>query len=326
MAGAATTSPERAPALGPAVASGPFGGAPSRPDAGSVLSRWFGTWNSVDANRLAAALAYYTVLSLAPFLILVVAVGSWWVGADATRQYLSTQIADLVGREGGQLVDRLVSSRPVPSSLDTWGAWMGVAITAVGATATFAQLQDALDRIFGNVDRPALWEFLRARALSFCLVLGTGLLLAASLVLSAALTMLVDRGVESTSIRVGAMVNELVSFVVTAIAFAALLRVLPDRPPRGRQLWIGAGVSAALFAGGKYLIGWYVTRFAMGSAYGAAGTVVILMLWIYFSAATFLAGAVLASVVSPHRARTPTGAQAAILSAGRLGRGGRVAR
>ena len=298
MARAATTtdldgSPVREPALASTLAvEGPPG-----PETGPLFPAVWEKWNSVDADRLAAAVAFYTVLSLAPLLILVVAVGSWWVGADATRHYLSTQIADLIGREGGELVDRLVSGRDVPSALDGWGAWLGMAITAIGATATFAELQHALNRIFGEIPRPAMTALLRARLLSFGLVLGTGFLLVASLVLSAALTMLVDRGAQNASVRAGAIVHELAGFVVIAMALAALLRVLPDRPPHGRQVWTGAIVSAALFAGGKYAIGWYVTRFALGSAYGAAGTVVVIMLWIYFSVATFLAGAVLASLI-----------------------------
>jgi membrane protein len=299
MARAATTtdldgSPVREPALASTLAVED----PPGPGAGSLLSAFWEKWNSVDADRLAAAVAFYTILSLAPLLILVVAVGSWWVGADATQHYLSTQIAELIGREGGELVDALVNGRDLSPPLHGWGAWIGMAITSIGATATFAELQHALNRIFGEVRRPAMTALLRARVLSFGLVLGTGFLLVMSLVLSAALTVLVDRGAENASIRAGAIVNELAGFAVITIAFAALLRVLPDRPPHGRQVWTGAIVSAALFAGGKYAIGWYVTRLALGSAYGAAGTVVVIMLWIYFSAATFLAGAVLASVVT----------------------------
>jgi membrane protein len=297
-----TIVPEDRPAEQPALLAkitGPPGPAAGR----SVLAAAWARWNESDADAFAGAVAFYTILSLAPLILIVVGVGSWWIGADATRHYLSTHVASLIGREGGALVDRLVYGRDVPLALDGWGAWLAMAVTVVSATAAFAELQLALNRIFGAIERPPLAELLRVRALSIVLVVGTGVLLAASFVASTALTMLVDRGVSDPAVRVGSAVNELFSLVVIAIAFAALLRFLPDRPPRGMQLWIGAVVSAALFTGGKYLIGWYVSRFALGSAYGAAGTIVVLMLWIWFSATVFFAGAVLASVM-PTRQRT----------------------
>jgi membrane protein len=284
-------SPAREPAIASLAAEGPPG-----PEAGSLLATVWERWNAVDADRLAAAVAFYTVLSLAPFLILVVAVGSWWIGLDATRHFLSVQIAGLIGPDSAGLVERIVSGPGLVGELHGWAGWMGAAITAIGATATFVELQHALNRIFGEVSRGTIVELLRARVLSFGLVVGTGLLLGVSLVLSTALTLLVKREAGNFALRAEAISSELVSFVVIAIAFAALLRVLPDRPPRAGQVWLGAIASAVLFAAGKYVIGWYVAHFALGSAYGATGTVVVVMLWIYFSAATFLAGAVLASV------------------------------
>ena len=255
-------------------------------------------WTEIDGGGLAAAVAFYAILSLAPLVILVVAVGSVWLGADETRQHLSGELARLIGSDGARLVDRLITPRELPSSLGDWGAWAGALLLAVGATATFAQLQHALDRIFGTADRPPLLELLRVRALSFLLVLGAGVLLGLSLVASSALTMMVERDV-SDALRVGARINEIVSFGVAAIAMAALLRMLPDRPPRGRQVWVGALFGAALFALGRYLVGGYIAHFSLGSAYGAAGTVVVLMVWIYFSTLVFLAGAVLAYVLAP---------------------------
>lgn len=290
--------PAEQPAL-LAKTAGPSGPATGR----ALLAALWARWNEVDADRLAAAVAFYTMLSLAPLVLIVVGVGSWWIGADATRHYLSTQTANLIGREGGALVDRLVYGRDVPTSLDGWAAWVGMLVTVVSATAAFAELQHALNRIFGADERPALAELLRTRALSIALVVGTGVLLAASFVVSTALTMLVDRGVSNSAVRASSAVNELIGLVVVALAFAALLRVLPDRPPHGIRLWTGAIVGAALFTGGKYLIGWYVARFALGSAYGAAGTIVVLLMWIWFSAAVFFAGAVLAAVL-PSRRRT----------------------
>jgi membrane protein len=256
-------------------------------------------WNDVDGDGLAAAVAFYAMLSLAPFVILVVAIGGAWLGADTTRHYFSLEVAGVIGNDGADLVDRLITGRDLPSSLGDWAAWVGAAVLIIGATATFAQVQHALDRIFGEADRPALLELLRVRALSFLLVLGAGILLGLSLVASSTLKLIVEHGTASHALQVGTWINEIVSFLVALIAMAALLRVLPDRPPRGRQIWIGALFGAALLALGRYLVGWYIAHFSLGSAYGAAGTVVVLMVWIFFSTLAFLAGAVLACVVSP---------------------------
>ncbi len=244
-------------------------------------------------------MAFYAVLSLAPLVILIVAIGSAWLGADAARHYVSMQVADLIGPDGAGLIDRLIRSHDVPSPLGGWAAWAGGAVLAVGATAAFSELQHALDRIFGEVPRPAIRELLRVRALSFLLVVGAGLLLGASFVASSALRLVVERGTASHAMQLGAQLDGFVSFVVAALAMAALLRVLPDRPPRARQVWIGALVGAALFAVGRYFVAWYVVRFGVGSAYGAAGTIVVVMAWIYFSVLVFLAGAVVACVTAP---------------------------
>ena len=278
----------------PVVAGGPPG-----PAAGRLPLRFWRTWNGVDGGRLAAAVAFYAVLSLAPLVILSVAVGSAWLGADATRHYLSMQMAELIGHDGADLVDRIIRAPGLPSALGGWAARAGAALLIVSATATFSELQHALDLVFGKVARPALLELLRVRALAFVLVLGSGLLLGASLLASSAIRMIVAQGTQSHALQVGAEIDEIVSFAVAAIAMAALLRFLPDRPPRMQQVWVGALFGAALFAAGRYVVAWYVVHYSLGSAYGAAGTVVVVMAWIYFSVLVFLAGAVLASVVSP---------------------------
>ena len=253
-------------------------------------------WNAVDGSRLAAALALYSLLSLAPFLILVVTVGSWWLGSDTAAHYLTSRIDELIGADAARLVDRLVQSRETATAAPHWGASIGTAITVVGATAAYAELQHALNRIFGELRRPPILVLLRARALSFSLVIGTGILLIVSFALSLGIAMFVNHETRILGIGVSAIANEALTFAVVAVAFAAMLRVLPDCPPRGRDAWFGGLVSAALFAVSKFAIGAYVTHYTMHSAYGALGTVVALMLWIYFTAATFLVGAVITNV------------------------------
>ena len=259
-------------------------------------------WNAVDGSRLAAAIAFYSMLSLAPFLLLVVAVGNWWLGTDAAAQYLSSRIGDLIGADAARLAERLARSRDMLPSTHRFGAQVGTLITIVGATAAYAELQHAFNRIFGEVRRPAMLALLRARALSFGLVIGTGFLLVCSLGLSLGVTMLVNHETRILGVGVSAIVNELAMFTLIAVVFAALLRVLPDRPPRGRDAWFGALSSAALFAASKLAVGAYVARYAVGSTYGAVGTAIALMLWIYFTAAILLVGAVITSVTMVPRA------------------------
>lgn len=256
----------------------------------------FGKWDAVDGSRLAAALAFYAMLSLAPFVLVVVAVGNWWLGTDTAALYLSSRIQDFIGPDAARLVTRLMQHRDMLPSAHRWGAQVGTLITIVGATAAYAELQHAFNRIFGVVRRPAMLMLLRARALSFLLVIATGFLLVLSLGLSLGVAMLVNHATLVLGIGVSSIINEAAGFVLVTLAFAALLRVLPDRPPHGRDAWFGAIVSAALFAAGKFAVGAYVTRYAVDSAYGAVGTVIAIMLWIYFTAAIVLMGAVITSV------------------------------
>ena len=201
-----------------------------------------------------------------------------------------------MGPDAARLVDRLVASHDVPPTFHRWGASVGTVITLVGATAAYAELQHALNRIFGELRRPPMLMLLRARALSFCLVVGTGIILIASFALSLGIAMFVNHETRIAGFGISAVVNEVLTFAVIVVAFAAMLRVLPDCPPHGRDAWFGAIVSAVLLAASKFAIGSYISRYTMHSAWGAVGTGVALMLWIYFMAATFLAGAVITSV------------------------------
>jgi membrane protein len=236
------------------------------------------------------------MLSLAPFLILLVAVGSWWLGTDTTTHYLTSRIGELMGPDAARLIDRLAATHDAPPAFHRWGASVGTVITIVGATAAYAELQHALNRIFGELRRPPMLVLLRARALSFCLVVGTGILLIGSFALSLGIAMFVNHETRIAGFGVSTLVNEVLTFVLIVVAFAAMLRVLPDCPPHGRDAWFGAIVSAALFAASKFAIGSYISRYTLHSAWGAVGTAVALMLWIYFMAATFLAGAVVTKV------------------------------
>jgi membrane protein len=262
------------------------------------LRRVVEEWTRVDGTHNAAALAFYSVLSLTPFLLVIVAITGWLLGSDAATRYLLSQISNVAGAQSGQFIAGLISGAHPAALTQGVKALFGLVVTLVGATAVFAELQHGLDRVFGSRVSGA-FALVRTRLLSFGLVVGVAVLSIASLMLSAAVHTMLTRVAHANLGRavLGAITNEIVSFVVLACAFAAILRLLPERPPRQRSAIIGALTAAALFTIGKFAIGWYLAHFALTSAYGAAGAVVIVMLWIYWSSALFFAGAVVASVV-----------------------------
>jgi len=255
-------------------------------------------WSRADGTHLAAALAFYSVLSLAPFLLVVVAVAGWLLGSEAATRALLAQIADVAGASTAKFVGSLVSGAHPVAEQESAKALIGLAVTLAGATATFAELQHGLDRVFGERVHGA-FGLVRTRLIAFGLVVAVAFLSMASLALSAAVHSMLSSVAHADMWRaaLGALANEVVSFVLLALAFFAILRVLPERAPRRRAAWIGAATAAGLFAIGKFAIGWYLAHFALASAYGAAGAIVVVMLWIYWSSALFFVGAVVARVV-----------------------------
>jgi membrane protein len=270
-------------------------------------------WDRVDGSHYAAALAFYSVLSLTPFLLVIVAVAGWLLGSDAATRYLLAQIANVAGAQTAQFISSLIEGAHPAAMTQGVKAVVGIGVTLVGATAVFAELQHGLDRVFGSRVHGAM-AIVRTRLLSFGLVIGVAFLSIVSLMLSAAVHAMLSRVAHADLGRavIGAATNEVVSFLVLACAFAAILRLLPERPPGRHAAFVGALTAAALFAIGKFAIGWYLAHFALASAYGAAGAIVVVMLWIYWSSALFFAGAVVARVVDPQpRDRDPTAAPAA---------------
>jgi membrane protein len=246
------------------------------------------------------------VLSLAPFLLVIVAIMGWLLGSDAATRYLVGQISNVAGPQTGQFIAGLIAGAHPAALAQGAKALVGLAVTLVGATAVFAELQHGLDHIFGSRVQGA-FALLRTRLLSFGLVVGVAVLSIVSLVVSAAVHAMLAHVAQANLGRavVGAVANELVTFAILACAFVAILRLLPECPPGRHASVVGAVTAAALFAIGKFVIGWYLAHFALASAYGAAGAIVVTMLWIYYSSALFFAGAVVARVVDPQPRAEP---------------------
>ena len=251
-----------------------------------------------DAPLLAAALSYYTSLSLAPLLLLLVwALGS--MGPDL-QQRLVNELVQIVGPDAGETIRSIAESAGSTPSLGSVAGLVGIVTLLVGATGVFAQLQKALDIVW-NVrprKRKGVWGLVRKRLLSLGMILAIGFLLLVSLALSAALALLGNsaQGVLPGMDQLWGVANFVVSLAVISALFAAIFRFLPDVRLDWRDVIVGAVATAALFAIGKVLLGVYLGRSSVGSAYGAAGSLIVLLVWVYYSALILLLGAELTQV------------------------------
>ncbi len=250
---------------------------------------------------MGAALAFYTLFAMAPLFVIVLAIAGVWFGEEAARRELFSQVSGLVGSAGGEAIQALVSAANKPKT-GAWAAVIAVATLFVGATGVFVQLQDALNSIWGvrRVPGRGLRNFIKDRLLSFALIVGIGFLLLVSLVVSAGLSALgkfmVGLLPEQGTIWQG--INFVVSFGVITLLFAMIFKVLPDVKIAWRDVWIGAILTALLFNLGKFLLGLYLGRSSVTSAYGAAGSLVIVLLWVYYSAQILFFGAKFTQIYS----------------------------
>jgi membrane protein len=251
-------------------------------------------WMEDKVPRLGAALAFYSVLSLAPMLLIAIAIAGLVFGREATQGHLVEQIRGLVGTQGGEAVEMMLAHSRKPGT-GTVAAILGVATLLVGASGVVAQLQDALNTIWEVAPKPnrGLMGIIKDRFLSLALVLGLGFLLLVSLVLSAALAALGTffGGLVSQSAPVLETANFAVSLVVITLLFAMIYKLLPDARIAWRDVWVGAVMTALLFTLGKSLIGLYLGRSSIGSTYGAAGSLVVLLVWVYYSSQILFFGA-----------------------------------
>ena len=251
-------------------------------------------WNGDDCLMLGAALAYYTVFSLAPVLVIAIAVAGALFGEEAAQGEIAGQIRALIGQEGATAIQALIKS----ASRQDAGAratLIGLAVLLFGSTSAFSQLQAALNRIWEVEPEThnGFWDMVRARFLSFAAVLGTGFLLSVSLVLSAAGAAFTRFGWGRVP-AVGRMLEVadfLGSMLVHTLLFAMIFKLLPHAAIRWRDVWVGAGVTAGLLFAGKVVIGLYLGTSEVGVAYGAAGWVILILAWVYYSAQIVLFGA-----------------------------------
>jgi membrane protein len=260
----------------------------------SLMKETVRSWNDHRALRLGAALAFYTVFAIAPLFVIVLAIAGFWFGEEAARRQLFDQLYGLVGRQGGEAIQAVVASADRPKA-GAWATVIAVFTLFIGSTGVFVQLQDALNTIWQVRRQPGrgLRFFIKDRLLSLAMVLAIGFLLLVSLVVSAGLAALGKfmSGLVPAQEIVWQILNFLLSLGLIGLLFAMIFKVLPDVKIAWREVWMGALLSAILFNVGKFALGLYLGRSSVASAYGAAGSLVIILLWVYYSSQTLFLGA-----------------------------------
>jgi membrane protein len=251
------------------------------------------SWSADYCPSMGAAISYYTLFSIAPLLLIVIAVAGMVFGAEAARGEIFGQLRGLLGDEGAKAVEGMLQAadRPGAGLISTIA---GIAVLLLGATTVFNELQNALDRIWrapARVKSSGIWNLLRTRLLSFGMVLGIAFLLMVSLVVSAALAALGKWWTPAGWEAVMHILDIVVSFGLMTVMFALIYRFIPRVHVAWHDVWIGAAVTSILFAIGKFAIGLYLGKSSVASSFGAAGSLVVLMVWVYYSAQIFLFGA-----------------------------------
>jgi membrane protein len=259
-----------------------------------LIKKTASSWSDINAPRLGAALAFYTMLSMAPLLVVCIGIAGAIFGQQAAQDRIAWQIQNVVGYEGGQAIQALLKHADKPSS-GIIAAVIGFFMLLFGASGVFGELRDSLNLVWGakGPNSSGLMGMVKYRFASFAMVLGIGFLLLVSLVLSAAIAAAgkLFAGYLPASefmLHTGTIV---VTFIAVTVLFGLLYKVVPDVRIEWRDVWIGAAVTSILFSVGKFLIGLYLGKASVGSAYGAAGSLVIFMVWVYYSAQIFFLGA-----------------------------------
>jgi membrane protein len=251
-------------------------------------------WNEDKAPRLAAGLAFYTMFTLSPLLIIVIAIAGLAFGQEAARGQIVGQIQGLVGAESARAIEDFLKQVSTPQS-GIIATAIGLATLLLGVWWVFGELQDALNTIWEVAPKPGrkLLPVLKARLISFTMMLGVGFLLLVSLALSAALSALGTYllGLFPDFETALQLVNVLVSFAIITLLFAMIYKIVPDVVITWGDVWIGAAATALLYTIGKYLIGVYLGTSSTASAYGAAGSLVVILIWVYYSAQILFLGA-----------------------------------
>ncbi|HEX2121910.1 MAG TPA: YihY/virulence factor BrkB family protein [Thermoanaerobaculia bacterium] len=258
-----------------------------------LFKQTFKEFGEDKAPRLGAALAYYTIFSIGPLLLIAVAMAGIFLGQEAAQGQVSGQLDKVFGSTTAKSVEQMVQAAAKPKS-GTWATLVGVVMLMFGASGVFGQLKDALNTIWNVEPKKAggIKGFVKERFLSMAMVLGIGFLLLITLVFDAVLSAMGDyigRYVGGEAVLHA--IQLAISFALATVLFAAIFRILPDLKIAWRDVWLGAVITSLLFVLGKFALGLYLGKAAVGSSYGAAGSLVVLLVWVYWSAQILILGA-----------------------------------
>ena len=260
-----------------------------------LVKKSVNAWIDDYAPSMGAAISYYTVFSIAPLMIIVIAVAGFVWGREAVQGEIVGQLSGMIGKQGAEGVQTLIESASQPTQ-GLVATAISIVVLIVGATTVFAELQSSLDRIWQVPQAPkisGIWAIVRSRLLSLGFILGLGFLLLVSLVTGAGLAALgtwingLFPGWETLLV----LINIVLSVTIATVLFAMIFKVMPQAKIGWRDVWTGAAVTAVLFEAGKWLISLYIGKTSVTSSFAAAGSLVVLLVWVYYSAQIFLLGA-----------------------------------
>lgn len=261
----------------------------------SVLKKTFVAWSDDYAPSMGAALAYYTMFSIAPLLLIVITIAGWFFGPEAARGEIVSQLGGLMGEDGAKAIEGLLASIN-KSGAGLLATIFGIFLLLFGATTVLAELQSNLDRIWKVPEKAktsGVWNFVRARLLSLGMILGIAFLLMVSLVVSAVIAAMGTwyGAYFEGSERLLQLLDFIVNFGLFTCLFALIYKIMPRVRMAWRDVWIGAAFTTVLFIVGKILIGIYIGKSGIASGFGAAASLVVMLIWVYYSAQIFLLGA-----------------------------------
>jgi membrane protein len=277
----------------------------------SLVIQTVRAWSADYASSMGAALAFYSLFSIAPLLLIAMVVAGHFFGPNAARSEISSQLVALIGNTGAQAVDGLVASANDPKRR-VFATGLGIVALLIGATSVFNELQDSLNRIWRtprSTQKSGFFSIVRIRLLSFGMIVGTSFLLIVSLVVSATLARLGKWWGPVFGERevLAEVANVIFTFLVFTVMFALINKFLPRRKILWKDVWVGAAITSMLFSVGKQVIGIYLGRSLTVSAFGAVGSLAVFLLWVYYSAQIFLLGAELTHIYSCIRSGTRSG-------------------
>ena len=264
-------------------------------DLGQLFKIAFKNWNDKDPFRQSAIIAYYAIFSILGLLVLLIAIAGYFFGQDVVNTNLIAQISETIGSETALQIQEVLSKSTTEKST-TWGSIVGITILLVGATGVFVELQTTLNLIWNVKVKPqnGIWRILKARLFSFGLILAIAFLLTISLVISTALVAISNYiHFESSQfiMTIYGILNFIISLVVISTLFAMIFKILPDAKIQWKHVWLGALITGILFTLGKMAFAYYFGKAEPASVYGAAGSIILILLWVSYSSMILFFGA-----------------------------------